>query len=580
VWTGKDGIKSREDFLNSPVVQESAMDVELEMNEKRLTKLAVLDENSTAQERAGFLATSHLLGTGGAKKLKSGVSGADANGVTASEYYNLGYKSVTGVSPTVLPENTVIENTARTPSPNGKIGAVSTVAQEKTQFGFEDPRGIFPVYIGEQDTNRLARNQNIGRTVVPIKESTLEKNVRIAGGGSWDQSPVPYNARYPYNNVYQSECGHIQEFDSTPGNERIHTYHSAGTFEEIDRNGTLVRKIVGDSYEIIDRNGHIYVKGNVNITVEGNANILVDNTCNLEVGGNLEAKIGGDANWSVGGDWKLKTGGSSNISSGDIVAMDGSEIHIQSGRSTAGSLTDPTKSTSAPTTFSKLTIPPRDFEALSEFESDELTPEEAEAIQEKLQAAGLIDEAIIDAKVKDPEEVKVVKNDTLPVECGMFKTGNIDINSFVSTNYKLKTLTRGENIVGQSGLQDTEIACNLKALATNILEPLKAKYPNMIITSCYRPVGSNAKSQHPKGQAVDLQFSGKASADYINIAKDLISFLPFDQLILEYRSNKRVNGEPTTWIHVSYNMNGNRGQVFTMNNDVRISNYSELKVVE
>jgi hypothetical protein len=79
--------------------------------------------------------------------------------------------------------------------------------------------------------------------------------------------------------------------------------------------------------------------------------------------------------------------------------------------------------------------------------------------------------------------------------------------------------------------------------------------------------------------AVDLQFSGYKSADYLAIASDLSSILPFDQLILEYASDNRVNGAPTTWIHISHTRAGNRKQIFTMNNHKRISDFGELKAV-
>ena len=168
----------------------------------------------------------------------------------------------------------------------------------------------------------------------------------------------------------------------------------------------------------------------------------------------------------------------------------------------------------------------------------------------------------------------------IPVSCGAFAAGKININEFISTNYKLKELTLGRQVSDQAGLKDVEIACNLKAVAENVVEKVKAAYPDMIITSGLREVGSNPSSQHPKGQAVDIQFKTKKSSDYLEIAKSLAGSLSFDQLILEYRSSVRKNGgQPTTWIHISYSRSGNRGQVFTMDNDKRISEFGVLKLV-
>ena len=37
--------------------------------------------------------------------------------------------------------------------------------------------------------------------------------------GFWNQPTGDYNARYPFNNVYESESGHVMEYDDTPGAE-------------------------------------------------------------------------------------------------------------------------------------------------------------------------------------------------------------------------------------------------------------------------------------------------------------------------------------------------------------------------
>jgi hypothetical protein len=65
----------------------------------------------------------------------------------------------------------------------------------------------------------------------------------------------------------------VQEFDDTEGAERIHTYHKAGTFEEIHPDGTRVQKIVGDNFEIVAKDNNVYVKGTCNITVDGTTNL-------------------------------------------------------------------------------------------------------------------------------------------------------------------------------------------------------------------------------------------------------------------------------------------------------------------
>jgi hypothetical protein len=97
---------------------------------------------------------------------------------------------------------------------------------------------------------------------------------------------------------------------------------------------------------------------------------------------------------------------------------------------------------------------------------------------------------------------------------------------------------------------------NLAGLALNVIEPIKAKYPSMIITNSYRqvelrPDGTPKKaSQHNAGQAADLQFRGVPAHSYFEIAQWINKNIPYDQLLLEYTPGK------TVWIHVSYAIPG------------------------
>lgn len=187
-------------------------------------------------------------------------------------------------------------------------GSISTGTGVDPNKGFQDPNGTYPKYKNEPDTNRLATGNNLGRTIVLKKEATLKTGVRIANGGTWDQSPNPYNAQYPFNKVTQTESGHVMEWDDTPGSERTHTYHKSGTFTEVDANGTQVNKIVGDGFYIMERNGFIYVKGAYCVTVDGAMNLRTDNVFNLEVSGAANIKIYNDANIEVSGKANIAAG--------------------------------------------------------------------------------------------------------------------------------------------------------------------------------------------------------------------------------------------------------------------------------
>ena len=91
---------------------------------------------------------------------------------------------------------------------------------------------------------------------------------------------------------------------------------------------------------------------------------------------------------------------------------------------------------------------------------------------------------------------------------------------------------------------------NLAALAQNIIEPIKAKYPNTLITNSYRHGASIGGGAHGTGQAADLQFRGVPAHSYFEIAKWIEQNIPYDQLLLEYLPGK------TVWIHISFALPG------------------------
>jgi len=217
-----------------------------------------------------------------------------------------------------------------------------------TSKGFYDPNGIYPKYKDEPDVNRLAVNNEDN----PHLALTLRTATRITGiatadfntitaadgstisasdGDTFDQPAIPYNASYPYNHVYESESGHIREYDDTPGYQRIYESHRTGTSYEIDASGNRTDIIKGTHYTLTSSNNKAYVAGDSDITIDGrhkiyiNKNNTPNNHYDIQIGAgasiNIQVDSGdvnihtvqGKINMNAGGDYNLKVGGNMNV---------------------------------------------------------------------------------------------------------------------------------------------------------------------------------------------------------------------------------------------------------------------------
>lgn len=143
-------------------------------------------------------------------------------------------------------------------------------------------------------------------------------------------------------------------------------------------------------------------------------------------------------------------------------------------------------------------------------------------------------------------------------------------NLRLSTNFTLGQVSKFAPatpcaVVAQEGLTVDQIVQNLQLLSQNCLEKIKIKYPNMFVSSGFRSKASNSKSgsktsQHLTGQAVDMQFTGAKKSDYFAIAQWIKDNVPYDQLLLEYKST----GTKLPWIHISFRGRTNRNEIKTM----------------
>ena len=188
--------------------------------------------------------------------------------------------------------------------------------------GFIDPSATHPTkeYQSESELNKLSRGDVKG-TVVQLKEKNRTKGIKLPNEQSWEQPAVPFKGTYPFNKVYQTESGHIVEFDDTPGSDRIHIYHRSGTFVEIDSAGNMVRKVVGSNYEIIDKNGYISINGDASVSVKGSVKVYV--------GGDADIEVEGDTNIKCFNDITMQASGRVDISATEEINLHSANVNIE-----------------------------------------------------------------------------------------------------------------------------------------------------------------------------------------------------------------------------------------------------------
>jgi hypothetical protein len=193
------------------------------------------------------------------------------------------------------------------------------------------PRKTHPwgCIIGEPDTNRLARAENVDDTIIGVRNRQRDVGVPIAfvhptPVRQWNEPESSYAAQYPYNRVIETESGHVFEIDDTPGAERIHVFHRSGTYFEIQDglHGNFVMKVVGKRYEVTMENSYSHFENTMNLTVDGECNIYCRSNVNLQVDGNMNAHVKGDYTEKVEGNYYTDIKGNRVVNVGGTDELD------------------------------------------------------------------------------------------------------------------------------------------------------------------------------------------------------------------------------------------------------------------
>ena len=236
---------------------------------------------------------------------------------------------------------------------NPNVGFADPTRRSSDSNEVDYNRSYYPKTPEESDINELARGV-LTATNPNFREGTRHVDVAAAGR---DQFTVPtvnedltidavtfntfseprvansdntisgtYKPTYPLNHVYETETGHLMEFDDTPDHARINIFHNSGTYMELSKNGTRVNHTAGDEHNTA-LNRFTNIKDNETLTVNGSMKILVNTDriegqnfdIQIDDGANLNIQVdNGAANIVVKGNVNLKADGDLNANAANI----------------------------------------------------------------------------------------------------------------------------------------------------------------------------------------------------------------------------------------------------------------------
>ena len=228
-------------------------------------------------------------------------------------------------------------------------GVPSSLPTKDADKGFQDAvNGNYPKYT-ETDVNRLAVND----TDNPHSTLTLRKADRdIAVGvaqidgvregvaqipedldiGNWSEKVTDYATVYPHNHVYETEGGHIREYDDTVNAKRIHERHASGTSYEILNDGTKITRVKKDNYNLVTGDDYLHIQGISRQTTDKGVRVRVNSEGATGNNYNIEVGQGSNVNVEVnGGNINLTTLGTGE-SAGDININASRDLNVQVNR--------------------------------------------------------------------------------------------------------------------------------------------------------------------------------------------------------------------------------------------------------
>jgi hypothetical protein len=207
------------------------------------------------------------------------------------------------------------------------------------KYGFCDPKEIYPTYtsqlpdgtkINASDVNSKIHasteyNEHDYRkrkdTILSAVNAKTVKDPSFRFETNTIKEPFMAEPQYMHNHVYESESGHIKEFDDTPGKERIYEQHKSGTFQEIQHDGTKVTKVYGQDFELCLNGKQLIINSGESGT--NGLNIIVNGDININSSGSVIERIYGNVTKIIHGSlaYYVKKGITFESFYGDILSI-------------------------------------------------------------------------------------------------------------------------------------------------------------------------------------------------------------------------------------------------------------------
>ena len=138
-------------------------------------------------------------------------------------------------------------------------------------------------------------------------------------GGIYTSSANTQVGVYPYINVRQSESGHLDITDDTPGNEfRRWEHGKSRTREQWSVNGDREVVVTGNNFTVTVGDNSVVVQGVCNIEVHGDSKLHVYGSAYAHIEGDMQTRVQGDAHIHTDGDLDVTADGDVNISAGGV----------------------------------------------------------------------------------------------------------------------------------------------------------------------------------------------------------------------------------------------------------------------